>query len=172
MMCRSWLNIYDALLQGARIKDIEDGRLLRWYDHAMKCRKCNKVWYDSDVGVRWGFEEYIEDVRDKREVPPAPRPPLDAEFLLHMVLPEDRIDDAIGDLDERFTKKVERLGITRANIWYCKQVTCSIWPYAKAAASRMSSGLVAHMLVFLLRVLGQNGLAEAILQARAKTKTP
>jgi hypothetical protein len=138
-------------------------------EHITLCQICQENVFDDDVERRLNTDQWIEKFRllDKSK----PRPPLNAEFILHIVLPDDRIEDAVGDLDERFGKKVERLGIARANFWYYKQVACSLWPYAKAAARRLSSGLVSQTIVFCLRVLGQNGLAEEIVQARAKTKT-
>jgi len=102
-----------------------------------------------------------------------PRPPMNAELFLHLLLPDDRVEDAVGDLDERFGKKVVRLGLSRAKVWYCKQVACSLAPYVKAALGRACSGATLRILRFILQVLGQNNIASELMRARTRmTKHP
>jgi hypothetical protein len=71
-----------------------------------------------------------------------PRPPLDAEFILHLLLRHDEHDAVIGDLVERYGKKVERLGMQRANIWFYLEVFWSALPLIKRAVAK-ASGLIA-----------------------------
>jgi hypothetical protein len=169
---------FNALLTSMSESDVEDSakRISAVMDHMWRCPICKGIpGHIEMTRGHWiiypGLWDYsLKDWQALIEKS-KPRPPLNAEFLLHLVLPDHRIEDAIGDLDERFGKKVERLGIARANAWYYKQVACSTWPYAKAAARRMSSGLVSQTIVFFLRALGQNGPADEIVRARAKAKT-
>jgi hypothetical protein len=159
-----------------KIESVPAGVLIDMRDHAMHCPKCFDQYGKDPIGTPLivqlcDAEKFLEHVEYYRAGFYRHQPPVNAEFLLHLVLPDDRIEDAIGDLSERFVKKVERLGIARANIWFYKQVACSILPYAKAAARRLSSGFVSQTIVLLLRVLGQNGLADEVVRARAKTKT-
>ncbi len=95
-----------------------------------------------------------------------PRPPLNAEFVLHLLLPDDRVDDVVGDLEERFHQKVDRLGVRHARLWYYKQIASSLWPYAKAAAKRLSSGATVKLIAFILRLTGQSSIADELTSAR------
>jgi len=157
------------------IHNVGHKKLGRWVKHFLSCRKCYEAFAEVLIVQKPFIPCFILYYRGvgtyvKRKAR-APRPPINANFLLYLLLPTERADDAGGDLDERFVKMVEMLGTVRANVWYSKQVACSIWPYARDAARRLSSGLILRVLVFFLRVSGQNGLADEIVRARAKRKT-
>lgn len=71
-----------------------------------------------------------------------PRPPLDAEFMLHLLLRHDEHDALIGDLIERYGRKFARLGARRANLWFYAEVLWTALPLLKRALIK-ASGLVA-----------------------------
>jgi hypothetical protein len=61
---------------------------------------------------------------------PTPRPPINAEFLLHLLMSPEECDGLVGDLEERFNNLVPRIGQRLASIWYTKQVVTSLCRYA------------------------------------------
>lgn len=65
-------------------------------------------------------------------------PPLNAEFLLHLLLRHDEHDAIIGDLIERYGKKCTRLGTRRANIWFYAEVFWTALPLIKRAFLKIS----------------------------------
>jgi hypothetical protein len=65
-----------------------------------------------------------------------PRPPLNAEFVLHLLLKKEEQDAVIGDLLERYANKYKRLGKSRADIWFYTEVGRSLWPLAKRFAAK------------------------------------
>ena len=71
-----------------------------------------------------------------------PQPPLDAEFILHLLLNKDEQDALIGDLIERYGKKCERLGVRRANFWFYAEVCRTAWPLIKRFIAK-AGGLIA-----------------------------
>jgi hypothetical protein len=75
------------------------------------------------------------------ESPASPQPPTNAEFILHLLLKKDERDAVIGDLLERYPKKVERFGERRAKLWFWGEVIRSLWPLIKRAC--LKTGLVA-----------------------------
>ena len=96
---------------------------------------------------------------------PKPAPPLNAQFLIDLFLPDDVCEAFLGDLQERYTKKLSRLGKPRADWWYRKQVLTSLWPIFRDSAGRVSSSAVLRVLTFGLRLVGQSKLADAIHRA-------
>lgn len=74
--------------------------------------------------------------------PSCPRPPLDAEFILHLLLRHDEHDALIGDLIERYGRKCARLGVRRANLWFYAEVLWTALPLLKRTLVK-ASGLVA-----------------------------
>ena len=54
-----------------------------------------------------------------------------AELILHLLLKDDEAEAVGGDLQERYSKKVERFGKRGAYIWLWSQVLRSIWPLLK-----------------------------------------
>lgn len=76
------------------------------------------------------------------DAPSCPRPPLDAEFILHLLLRHDEHDALIGDLIERYGRKCARLGARRANLWFYAEVLWTALPLLKRALIK-ASGLVA-----------------------------
>lgn len=45
-------------------------------------------------------------------------PPSHAQFILHLFLTLDRQDDVVGDLGQRYAKRLEQHGVRRARLWY------------------------------------------------------
>jgi hypothetical protein len=76
--------------------------------------------------------------------PPVPNtePPVNAEFILHLLLRKDEQDAIIGDLIERYGKKRTRLGVRRANWWFYAEIFWTALPLLKRAIVK-ASGLVA-----------------------------
>jgi len=72
----------------------------------------------------------------------SPQPPINAEFILHLLLRHDEHDAVIGDLIERYVKKCERLGVRRANLWFYAEILWTALPLLKRALVK-ASGLVA-----------------------------
>src|SRR5437016_5340868 len=62
------------------------------------------------------------------------RPPLNAQFALDLFLPDQICESFLGDLEERYRKKRQRLGGKRVDWWYRKQVVTSLWPLFRSAA--------------------------------------
>lgn len=70
------------------------------------------------------------------------QPPINAEFILHLLLRHDEHDALIGDLIERYGKKCARLGARRAKLWFYAEVFWTALPLLKRALVK-ASGLVA-----------------------------
>lgn len=66
----------------------------------------------------------------------APRPPLNAEFFLHLLLREEEQEALIGCLVEQYGRKFERLGKRRADLWFYAEVARSTWPLARRFAAK------------------------------------
>ncbi|MFL6229464.1 MAG: permease prefix domain 2-containing transporter [Pyrinomonadaceae bacterium] len=83
---------------------------------------------------------YLHHLLEQIEQPsaPIPQPPLNAEFLLHLLLRHDEHDAIIGDLIERYGKKCARLGTRRANFWFCAEVFWTAQPLIKRALFKVS----------------------------------
>lgn len=96
---------------------------------------------------------------------PTASPPLNAQLLLDLFLPESRCEEFLGDLEERYKKKRCRLGNWRSNVWYYKQVATSLWPLFRAWLRRASKGSLADVLCFALRLVGQVSWANALRKA-------
>jgi hypothetical protein len=92
-------------------------------------------------------------------------PPLNAQFLLDLFMPESRCEEFLGCLEERYNRKLARLGKKRADWWYHKQVATSLWPLFRAFAGRLSKSSLSHVLCFWLRLLGQGSWADALRKA-------
>lgn len=71
-----------------------------------------------------------------------PQPPINAEFILHLLLRHDEHDALIGDMIERYGRKCARLGARRANLWFYAEVFWTALPLLKRALVK-ASGLVA-----------------------------
>ncbi|HEX8179481.1 MAG TPA: hypothetical protein VF525_08055 [Pyrinomonadaceae bacterium] len=71
-----------------------------------------------------------------------PQPPLNAEFILHLLLRHDEHDALIGDLIERYGKKAARLGVKRANVWFYLEIFWTAASLSKRVVAKVS-GLIA-----------------------------
>jgi len=104
----------------------------------------------------------IAPVQMSRPEPQRPTPPINAQFLLDLFLPESHCEEFLGDLQERYNKKVPRLGKLRADLWYRKQVFTSLWPLFRAWMKRSSKGSLARVVCFGLRLVGRESWANAL----------
>jgi hypothetical protein len=77
----------------------------------------------------------------------APRPPINAEYLLYLFLRRDEREVVIGDLLEGYGKILTRFNRRRADIWFYKQVGGSLLPLLRRALLRIGA------LVWLARLL-------------------
>ena len=69
------------------------------------------------------------------------RPPLDAEFLLHLIFRKSE-EAEIGDFIERYSTKRKRFGKRRADIWAYREVLRNILPALKKGIAALT-GIVA-----------------------------
>ncbi|HEY6807113.1 MAG TPA: hypothetical protein VI306_26280 [Pyrinomonadaceae bacterium] len=74
----------------------------------------------------------------KRRSKPIPRPPINVEFVLHLLLTSDEQDAVIGDLLERYVVKYDHLGKWRTDVWFCVEVLRSVWPFLKRTVGKVS----------------------------------
>ncbi len=70
------------------------------------------------------------------------RPPVNAEYTLHLFLSKDEQDAQIGDLIERYNQKSERFGRRRADLWFYCEVLRLVGPALKRTIVK-ASGLLA-----------------------------
>jgi hypothetical protein len=92
------------------------------------------------------------------------RPPANLEFILHLLMSRADCEALIGDLEEQYRILVERLGKTKADLWYTKQVSTSIWPLLRDSVRRLTNSTVINVLCLVLRFWGLGGLAEELKQ--------
>lgn len=71
-----------------------------------------------------------------------PQPPMNAEFILHLLLRKDEREAVIGDLVERYVQKLERFGERRARLWFYCEVLRSVWPLLRRTVAK-AGGLIA-----------------------------
>ena len=69
----------------------------------------------------------------------SPRPPFDAEYLLHLCLAEDDRETVIGDLLESYVRVFGRFNKRRADIWFYKQVFSFIFPLFRRALLKIGA---------------------------------
>jgi hypothetical protein len=84
----------------------------------------------------------IVTIGANKSLEPNPQPPVNAEFILHLLLRQDEHDALIGDLIERYGKKCARLGARRANLWFYAEILWTALPLLKRALFK-TSGIVA-----------------------------
>lgn len=82
-----------------------------------------------------------EELARECSLPPS-RPPINTEFILHLLLRGDEQDAVIGDLLERHGRKCARLGKRRADFWFCCEVFWTSLPLLKRALFKLG-GLAA-----------------------------
>jgi hypothetical protein len=70
------------------------------------------------------------------------RPPVNAEYALHLILSRDEAEAQIGDLIERYNQKSDRFGPRRADWWFYCEAVRLLWPAIRRTVARVS-GLVA-----------------------------
>lgn len=69
------------------------------------------------------------------------RPPLNAEYTLHLLLSKDERDAVIGDLIEDYGRILGRFGRVRADFWFYKQGLSLLWPLVRRAGLRIGTYL-------------------------------
>jgi hypothetical protein len=75
------------------------------------------------------------------------RPPMNAEYVLYLLLRKEEREIVIGDLLECYSVMVHRFDKRRADIWFYKQVIGSIFPLLRRQVLRIGA------LVWLGRIL-------------------
>jgi hypothetical protein len=96
------------------------------------------------------MEDFIESLRLADELadesdsapitpPLLPRPPFNAEYLLHIFLKKNERDGVIGDLVESYGRLVCRFGKRYADIWFYKQVFGSLSPLLRQQILRIGA---------------------------------
>jgi hypothetical protein len=98
------------------------------------------------------------------ETPDQAQPPANLDFILYFLMSRADCDALIGDLQERYSHLVERLGKVRADLWYAKQVSASVWPLLSSWVRRLGSSTVVNALCLVLRFCGLGGMAEDLKQ--------
>jgi hypothetical protein len=105
-----------------------------------------KAEIDGEVRIHTPEEFHLgistQEAESTEPVVLTPQPPLDAEFVLHLLLNKDEQDALIGDLIERYARKCERLGVRRANLWFYAEVVRTAWPLIKRVIAK-AGGLIA-----------------------------
>jgi hypothetical protein len=76
-----------------------------------------------------------------------PRPPINAEYILYLLLRKEEREVVIGDLLECYGQMVRRFDKRRADIWFYKQVGGSLLPLLRRALLKIGA------LVWLGRIL-------------------
>lgn len=71
-----------------------------------------------------------------------PVPPLNAKFLLHLLLEKKDKEAVIGDLVEDYGKLQQEFGHRRANIWFYKQVASFIYPLLRRFVAKVGGLIV------------------------------
>jgi hypothetical protein len=78
------------------------------------------------------------------------RPPVFAEYLLHLFLSKQDRDPFLGDMEQEFREIYQKFHARKANFWYYKQVLLSLWPLLCAARKNaMKIGLLGIVLEFI-----------------------
>ena len=70
--------------------------------------------------------------------PKSPKPPEWLERLLESCTPIEYRDGVLGDLSQEYMVELERIGASRANVWYVRQVLNSLLPLFRQALSNLS----------------------------------
>jgi hypothetical protein len=68
-------------------------------------------------------------------------PPLNAEFLFHLVLDARNCAALLGDLEERYKLIHKKFDARKANFWYWTQTITSLAPIVWAATKRVTKAL-------------------------------
>jgi len=92
-------------------------------------------------------------------------PPINAEFILHLILSSEKCDDQVNSLEELYAKKRARLGSGRADIWYWKQVIGLVWRQLFRGRAKTA---VVKLVCWALRICGMGTLADALTKAAAE----
>jgi hypothetical protein len=93
--------------------------------------------YKADVNLR--IESVREIISDLRLLVDNSRPPVNAEYVLHLVLGKEEREVIIGDLVEEYGRIMQRFGQGHADIWFYKQVILSVWPLLRRAVARVAA---------------------------------
>jgi hypothetical protein len=107
-------------------------------------------------------ESAVEELRQAQ--PSHVAPPVNAQFLVDLFLPESRCEEFLGDLQERYSRRLKRLGKARADWWYYKQVFTSLWPLACGFTLRAGKSTILRLITFMLRLFGLSTCADALKQ--------
>jgi len=127
------------------------------------------------IAIAWWLKTLLQLRRTRSASSPSSsrstnisQPPRNLELFLYLIVPQSDWDPLIGDLEERYRKLVKRLGKSRADVWYMKQVLTSICPFLLAGMQRMHSSVVVGVVGFVLRFFGVGSVAGELKRAVAK----
>ena len=67
------------------------------------------------------------------------RPPVNAEYVLYLLLQKEERTAVIGDLVECYSQMVQRFDKRRADIWFYKQVAGSLLPLLRRALLKIGA---------------------------------
>lgn len=90
------------------------------------------------------FEKQTEPLIRERDIR---RPPMNAEYLLYLLLRKEEREAVIGDLIECYNRMLRRFDKHRADLWFYKQVVGSVFPLLRRSLLRIGA------LVWLGRIL-------------------
>lgn len=68
-----------------------------------------------------------------------PKPPVNATYMLFLLLGRVEREVVIGDLVEEYAQIIERFGKFRADIWFYRQVIGSLWPLLRRAILKIGA---------------------------------
>jgi len=91
--------------------------------------------------------EFNSQLCEKNDTCAAASPPLNAEYVLYLVLRREERDEIVGDLIEAYGKVIQRFDKRRADIWFYKQVAGSLLALLRRQILRIGA------LVWLGRIL-------------------
>jgi hypothetical protein len=94
-----------------------------------------------------------------------PSPPIRPQIILDLLLPPEKCEALVGDMEEIYRKKHKRVGKKGADLWYWKQVIITIWPLLRATRRLCTINVVA----FVLRMLGLGRVADQLKAASRAT---
>jgi hypothetical protein len=101
----------------------------------------------ADVANTLIHQQLEHQVSESEKTVKVPRPPLNAEYILYLLLRKSEREEIIGDLIESYGHLVKRFDKRHADIWFYKQVLGSLLPLLRRQILRIGA------LVWLGRVL-------------------
>jgi hypothetical protein len=153
--------------------NVDPGQGLELVDEILAltlCQEGRSIYRENFIAALKSLRKRLcvlaeERLRQARPLQIAPRPPTKLALALYLLMEDQDADAAAGDLEERFSERVKRLGERGARIWYAKQIVASVWPLLRACIGRVSTSAVSGLLGIVLRVVGLGGVADELKRA-------